>query len=120
VTDRLARIELLILSLAASAAALALAFGVSRPLGIVLAGGWAWLDFVLIRRLAAAALARRPPLSLLVPMAVAKSLVLILVPASALLLPRTLIDGVSFAIGVTTMPLAIVIDASLPAPAGRA
>lgn len=118
--DRLARIELLILSLAAGAAALASALGVARPFGIALAGGAAWFDFVLIRRLATAALARRPPLSRLVPMALAKSLVLILLAAGALLLPTTLIDGPSFAIGVTALPLAIVLDAALPAPSGRA
>ena len=108
------------MSLTISAAALALAAGMFRPVGIALAGGWAWLDFLLIRRLATAAVERRPPLALLAPMAVAKSLVLILVPACALLLPRALIDGVSFAIGVTALPLAIVIDAALPAPVGRA
>ena len=102
------------------AVAVALGLGISRPLGIALAGGAALLDFVLIRRLAAAALIRRPQLSSLVPMALAKSLVLILVPAAALLLPSALIDGVSFATGASALPLAVVLDAMLPLPAGHA
>jgi len=38
-------------------------------------------------------------------------------PAAALLLPAGPVDGVSFAIGVSTLPLAIVVDATLPLPA---
>lgn len=118
--DRLARIEFLIWSLAILAAALAGALGVGRPIGIVLAAGAAWLDFWLIRRLGTAVLSRRLPLSRLVPMALAKSLILIPLGAGAVLLPPALIDGPSFAIGVSALPLAIVLDAALPAPAGHA
>jgi hypothetical protein len=117
--DRLARIELRILALTTIAAGASLAFGVARPLGIVLAGAIAWLDFVLLRRLGAAALVRRPPVSRLVPMALAKSLLLVSLAAAALLVPHGPIDGLSFAIGVTTLPLAIVLEATLPARASR-
>jgi hypothetical protein len=118
-TQRLIRIEVLIASITALLAVLALATGVGRPLGIAFGGSAAWLDFVLIRKLAAAALARRPPMSHVVSMAVLKSLVLLAVPAAGLLLPSSLIDGVSFAIGVTALPLAVVFDASLSVPTLR-
>lgn len=116
--DRLTRIETLIVSLTMLATAAALGCGLSRPLGIVLGGGTALLDFVLIRRLGAAALMHRSPVTRLVPMALAKSLLLVAVPAAALLLPHAVIDGVSFAVGVSALPLAIVVDATLPAPLG--
>jgi hypothetical protein len=116
VSRRLDRIEGLVLTLTSAGAGTSLALGVGRPLGIVLAGAAAWLDFVLIRRLATAALVRRPAVSRLVPMALAKSLLLILVPAAALHLPPTVVDGWSFAVGVSCLPLAIVLDAALPVP----
>ncbi len=116
-THRLARIELLITSLTLLAAACALVVGAPRPLGIALGGGAAALDFAMIRRLGAAALVRRVPLQRMVSMALVKSVVLLAVPATALLLPRSLVDGVSFAIGVTTLPIAVVLDACLPVAA---
>jgi len=113
-TERLARIEWLMTSLTLGGAAAALAFGVARPLGIAFGGGAALLDFIMIRRLASAALARRVPIQHVVAMALLKSVILLAVPASALLLPGSLVDGVSFAIGVTTLPVAVVIDSCLP------
>jgi hypothetical protein len=116
VNNHLARIEALIVAFTTLVAAAALGCGFAPPLGVVLGGGSALLNFVLIRRLGAAVLVRRPPVGWLVPMALAKSLVLVAVPAAALLLPHTLIDGVSFGVGVSALPLAVVVDASLPAP----
>ena len=116
-TQRLARIEWLITSLTLASAAVALALGVARPLGIALGGGAALLDFVMIRRLGAAALVRRVPVHHVVSMALLKSIILLAAPAAALLLPRSLVDGVSFAIGVTTLPFAVVLDACLPVAA---
>jgi energy-converting hydrogenase Eha subunit C len=113
-TQRLARIELVMTSLTLVAAAAALTFGVARPLGIALGGGAALLDFAMIRRMGAAALIRRVPLQRVVSMALVKSFVLLAVPAAALLLPGSLVDGISFAIGVTTLPVAVVVDACLP------
>src|SRR6185503_13027865 len=118
-TVRLTRIEFFIVLITVVLAALALATGVARPLGIAFGGAAAWLDFVLIRKLAVAALVRRPPMSQVVSMAVVKSLVLLAVPAAGLLLPNSLIDGVSFAAGVTALPLAVVLDASLALPTLR-
>lgn len=118
-TDRLTRIEGLIVSLTALAAGAALGFGLSRPLGVVLGGAMALLDFALIRRLGAAALALRPPVARLVPLALTKSLLLVVVPAAALLVPGRFVDGVSFAVGVSALPLAVVVDAMLPSPVGR-
>lgn len=114
--DRLARIEVLIVSLTTVAASTAFGCGFTLPLGVILGGSSALLNFVLIRRLGAAVLVRQPPVGWLVPMALAKSLALVAVPAAALLLPHTLIDGVSFALGVSVLPLAIVVDATLPTP----
>lgn len=114
---RLTRIHVLTATLAVLACTFARALGVTRPLGVALGAGAAWLDFLLLQRLASAALARRPPLARLVPLALAKSIVLLVVPATALLLPSDLVDGVSFAIGVSALPVAIVVDASLPLPA---
>ena len=115
---RLARIQTAMLALTASFAAVALVSGASLPVGIVLGGAAAWLDFVVIKSLASAMLIRRPSPAHVVPMALTKSLALVAVPGCALLLPGTLVDGVSFALGVTTLPLAIVIDAlrALPEP----
>ena len=113
-TQRLARIELLITSLTLGAAAAALALGVARPLGIALGGGAALLDFAMIRRIGSAALARRIALPRVVSLAFVKSAVLLAVPAIALLAPGTVVDGVSFAIGVTTLPVAVVLDACIP------
>jgi hypothetical protein len=118
-TQRLARIELLIATTTAVLVALALMTGMARPLGILFGGAAAWLDFVLIRKLAAAALVRRPPMAQVVSMALVKSLVLLAVPAAALLLPPSMIDGLSFAAGVTALPLAIVLDASATVPTLR-
>ncbi len=114
-THRLVRIEGLILSLTTVAAVLAAASG-GRPLGVVLGGGAAFLDFVLIRMLVATALSRRPSPTLAVPLALTKSLLLVAIPATALLLPAELVDGVSFAAGVSMLPLAIVADAFWPLP----
>jgi hypothetical protein len=97
----------------------ALASGRGRPLGIALGGGAALLDFVLIRWLAAAAMARGATVARAVPIALAKSLLLLAIPATALLLPAALVDGVSFAIGVTALPAAVVVDAFRPLPAPR-
>ena len=116
-SERLARIEWLMTSLTVVAAAAALALGRTRPLGIALGGGAALIDFAMIRRIGAAALVRRIPLQRVVAMALVKSVVLLAVPAVALLLPGSLVDGVSFAIGVTTLPAAVVLDACVPVPA---
>ena len=113
-TERLARIEFLIATSTLAIAAAVLASGVARPLGVALGGSAALLDFTLIRRLGAAALARRVPLERIVAMALVKSLVLVAIPAAALWLPGSIVDGVSFALGVTTLPVAIVLDACLP------
>jgi hypothetical protein len=118
-THRLIRIEGLILSLTTLAVACALVIGGVRPLGIVLGGGAAFLDFVLIRVLVEAAVSRPRGVAWAVPLAFAKSILLVAVPASVLLLPTALIDGVSFALGVSTLPVAIVADAFLPLPPTR-
>ena len=121
-TRRLQRIQLLVLALTSVLTGLAFSSGISRPLGIVLGGGAAWLDFVVIRTLAAVMLDRNPSLHHVVPMAFLKSIALLAVPAVALLLPRSVVDGVSFGLGVTTLPAAVVLDALLPlgrAPLGR-
>ena len=119
-TQRLARIQFLITTLTLAAIAIASATGVARPFGVAVGGGAALLDFVLIRRLAGAAFARRPALSRIVPMALAKSVVLVAIPALALLAPASLVDGISFAIGVTTLPAAVVLDACRPLAARHA
>ena len=120
-TQRLIRIEWLITSLTLLASAAALASGATRPFGVMLGGTAALLDFAMIRRMGAAALTRHTLLGRIVSMALAKSLVLLAIPASALLLPHSLIDAVSFAIGVTALPVAVVLDACLPLAAhGRA
>ena len=111
---RLARIQGLVLSLTTVMAVIAFCSGLTRPLGIVLGGIAAWLDFVVIKGLAAAMIARRPAKAHLLPMALAKSLVLVAVPACALFLPTSVVSGVSFALGVTALPASIVIDAFLP------
>ena len=111
---RLARIERLMLSLTAVGAVVALASSSLRPFGIVCGGAAAWLDFVVIRILAAKALAHRAQLHYIVPLAFAKSAALLAVPALALLLPASLINGVSFAIGVSVLPVAVVVDALAP------
>lgn len=113
-SERLARIELLMTSLTLVAVTAALTLGRTRPLGIALGGAAALIDFAMIRRIGAAALVRRIPLQRVVSMALMKSVVLLAIPAAALLLPGSLVDGVSFAIGVTTLPLAVVLDACLP------
>ena len=121
-TRRLQRIQLLVLALTSVLTGLAVSSGISRPLGIVLGGGAAWLDFVVIRTLAGVMFDRNPSLHHLVPMAFLKSIALLAVPAVALWLPRSVVDGVSFGLGVTTLPAAVVLDALLPlgrAPLGR-
>jgi hypothetical protein len=114
VNSRLTRIEALVVALTATTALVAVCFSGLRPLGIILGGAGAWLDFVVIRRLVTFAFSNRPALTHVVPMALAKSFALIAVPAVALLLPASLVDGVSFAIGVTALPAAVVIDALNP------
>ena len=114
---RLRRIEMLILALTAAAAAVALASRALPATGVAIGGGTALLDFVVIRRLASLAFVRRPNVTHVVPLALLKSVALIAIPAAALALPATLVDGRSFALGVTMLPLAIVIDACVPIPA---
>jgi len=116
-TFRLKRIQGLVLLLSVLIAALARSAGLAVPTGILIGGLAAWLDFVVIKELGSAMLVRRVSKAHVVPLAFAKSLALILVPACALVLPTSVIDGVSFAVGVTTLPLAIVIDACLGVPA---
>jgi hypothetical protein len=41
-------------------------------------------------------------------------MVLLAIPGVALFLPGTLVDGPSFALGVTALPAAIVLDACVP------
>lgn len=118
-TLRLARIQTGMLVLTASFAGLALASGLTLPFGIVLGGAAAWLDFVVIKNLASAMFVRRPSPTHVVPMALTKSLVLVAIPGCALFLPPTLVDGASFALGVTTLPLAIVIDALRAIPEAK-
>ena len=115
--ERLPRIEMLIVAFTTVAAAAALVLGGARPLGIGLGGAAAWLDFALLHQLGKAALVRRPRLAWLAPMAIAKSLLLVLIPATALLAPPGYVDGVSFAVGVTMLPVAIVVDCVLPVTA---
>jgi hypothetical protein len=113
---RLKRIQSLVLLVTTVSALLGAWSGLSSPTGIVIGGFAAWLDFVVIRELVSAMLVRRPSPTHIVPMALAKSLVLVSVPAVALLLPRSIVDGVSFAIGVTALPVAVVIDACISVP----
>lgn len=113
---RLARIQTAMLVMTASLAAAALVSEATPPFGIVLGGAAAWLDFVVIKSLATAMLVRRPSPAHVMPVALMKSLALVAVPGAALFLPTTLVDGVSFALGVTTLPAAIVIDALRPIP----
>jgi hypothetical protein len=113
-TGRLRRIELLVLGLTSVLTVLTCSSGIGRPLGIVLGGGAAWLDFVVIRTLGAVMLDRNPSLRHVVPMAFVKSIALLAVPAAALLFPRSVVDGVSFGLGVTTLPASVVLDALLP------
>ena len=113
---RLHRIEFLTLTLVIAAAAAGHLLGVFRPMGVALGGGAAVLDFFILRRLAAAALLRGGSIKRIVPLALAKSLVLVAIPALALLLPTGLVDGISFAIGVSALPSAIVAEVLLPAP----
>lgn len=116
-TYRLDRIEIVTLVLVTIAATASSVLGTVRPLGIVLGGGAALLDFVILRRLAAAALSKRSSMKRVVPWALAKSVVLLAIPAFALLLPLGVVDGLSFALGVSALPGAIVIDALLRVPA---
>jgi hypothetical protein len=118
---RLNRIQGLVLSLTTLMTLVALASGLTTPLGIVFGGMAAWLDFVVIKGLGAAALvAHSPAKAHIVPLAVAKSFVLVSVPAIALFLPGTVVSGMSFAIGVTALPAAIILDACLAIPRGKA
>jgi hypothetical protein len=111
---RLDRIQRLVLCLTTALAATATWSGVVPAVGVVLGGAAALLDFVVLRGLGAAMLARHPAKAHLVPLAMSKSLALIAVPGVALALPTSLVDGMSFALGVTTLPVAIVADALLP------
>ena len=116
---RLRRIQLLVLAMTSVLTGLAISSGFVRPLGVVLGGGAALLDFVVIRTLAGVMLDRHPSsVRHIVPMAFLKSIALLAVPAVALSLPRSVVDGVSFALGVTTLPASVVLDALLPS--GRA
>lgn len=111
---RLTRIQVLILMLTTVATIIAMMSGQIRPLGVVLGGGAAWLDFVAIKGLASLMVARKTKLEGVVPLAMLKSGVLLAIPGVALFLPGALVDGPSFALGVTALPLAIVADACLP------
>lgn len=115
-TFRLRRIPTLTLGISVLVAVAATIGGLTPGTGVLIGGLAAWLDFVVIRELASSMLGRNVVKSHLVPMALAKSFALILVPAMALLLPSSLVDGVSFAVGVTALPVAIVLDACLGAP----
>ena len=117
---RLNRIQGLVLSLTTLMTLVTLVSGLTTPLGIVFGGMAAWLDFVVIKGLAAALVAHSPARAHIVPLAVAKSFVLVSIPAIALFLPSTLVSGMSFAIGVTALPAAIVLDACLAIPRGKA
>jgi len=117
---RLNRIQGLVLSLTTLMTLVTLVSGLTTPLGIVFGGMAAWLDFVVIKGLAEALVAHRPAKAHIVPLAVAKSFVLVSVPAIALFLPGTVVSGMSFAIGVTTLPVAIILDACLAIPRGKA
>lgn len=116
-TLRLRRIQTLVPLLSAFTALLVGCSGVTTPTGVLIGGVAAWLDFVIIKELSSAILVRRMAKGHIVPMAFAKSLILVLLPAAALVLPTNVVDGVSFAVGVTTLPVAIVIDACLGIPA---
>ena len=114
------RIQRLVLSLTTLMTLVTLVSGLTTPLGIVFGGMAAWLDFVVIRGLAAALVAHSPAKAHIAPLAVAKSFVLVSVPAIALFLPGTVVSGMSFAIGVTALPAAIILDACLAIPRGKA
>lgn len=114
---RLKRIQSSVLLLSAFAAACAQLTDLTPATGILVGGLAAWLDFFVVKELATAMLARGIAKRHIVPMAFAKSMLLVLVPATALLLPTSVVDGVSFAVGVTMLPLAIVIDACRGVPA---
>lgn len=111
---RLVRIQGLLLALATAAVVFGHWSALVRPLGVVLGASAAWLDFVAIRGLVGIMLARRPTRRQILPIALLKSVLLIAIPALALFLPKSLVDGPSFALGVTALPLAIVIDALIP------
>ena len=119
-TLRLQRIQMFVLLFTGVVAIAAQACSVTVPSGIVIGGLAAWLDFFVIKELAGMVLARKASTNHLASMAFAKSLVLVLVPAGALLLPARVVNGVSFAIGVTMLPVAIVVDACLRIPARQA
>jgi hypothetical protein len=111
---RLDRIQTLVLSFTTVLVVTAMWSDLTPPLGVVFGGAAAWLDFVVLRGLGGAMLARRPVKAHLVPLAMSKSLALIAIPGVALVLPGSLVDGISFALGVTTLPVAIVVDALMP------
>ncbi len=113
---RLKRIQRTVLLLSVLIAVLAQVAGFGTATGVLIGGIAAWLDFVIIKELASTMLVRRVAKAHIVPLACAKSVVLVSIPASALILPASVVDGVSFAVGVTTLPLAIVIDACLGIP----
>ena len=113
---RLRRIPTMTLGITVSMAVGAALIGRIPGTGILIGGLAACLDFVVIRELGSAMLARNVARGHLVPMALAKSFALILVPAMALSLPSDVVDGISFAVGVTALPTAIVADAWLGVP----
>lgn len=117
---RLDRIQGFVLSLTTLTTLIALASGFATPLGIVVGGIAAWLDFVVIRGLATALVNHSRAKANIVPLAMAKSFALVSIPAIALFLPRTVVSGMSFAIGVTILPAAIVLDACLAVPEAKA
>ena len=116
---RLGRIEGLIVSLTTLMVLVCFASDAATPLGVVFGGMAAWLDFVVIRGLAALLVTHKPARTHIVPLALAKSFVLVSVPAVAVFAPGFLVSGPSFAIGVTTLPTAILFDACLPLPVGK-
>ena len=115
-TFRLQRIQGLVLLLSVLAATVAKSAKSVAPMGILVGGFAVWLDFVVIKKLGSAMLARRMTKTRIVPLALAKSIVLVLIPAAALLLPASVVDGPSFAVGVTMLPLAILVDAWIGVP----
>ena len=116
---RLGRIEGLIVSLTTLMVLVCFASDAATPLGVVFGGMAAWLDFVVIRGLAALLVTHKPARTHIVPLALAKSFALVSVPAVAVFAPGSLVSGPSFAIGVTTLPIAILFDACLPLPVGK-
>lgn len=115
-TVRLLRIQVLLAMLTTMLVLGSAWMRLCSPVGIGLGATAAWLDLVVIKNLGLAMLSGRVAKRHVASLTLAKSFVLLAVPACALLLPASIVDGVSFAIGVTTLPAAVVIDALLALP----